>query len=359
MSAEDAYWFTLLGCIENLRAGVTTLVNFQAFPNSFEACRFTARAIGEAGIRGLLVKSFYGRGARDDLLVDRASVMADLERVFDELHGSHAGRVRFCVGPPGARNAAPDWLQAAHQIAARHGSGVHVHVAENAEDTADVTAHLGTSEIAHLDGLGIIDARFQAAHCVHLTADDIRIMAARGAHAVHCPISNMYLGSGVMDLPALHAAGVNVALGTDGPATNNNQDMLAVMKATPLLQKAVRRSTDLLPPGRVLEMATLDGARAAYVDAGVIEPGRLADLCVIDLSGVHNQPLHRPVSALVYSAHAEDVESVIVNGHLALRDRRITGVDEAHVVEEARRRAYALLERAGVTADLPAAWPWA
>ncbi|MGH7267897.1 MAG: amidohydrolase family protein, partial [Candidatus Rokuibacteriota bacterium] len=341
LSAEDAYWFTLVGCVENLRSGVTTVVNFQAFPNDFVACRLTAQAIGEAGLRGLLVKCFYGENARPELMTGWDAVKADTERVFAELHGGWEGRVRFCVGPPGARNAPAAWLRETHAIAARHGAGLHVHVAENAEGAADAAARLGKPELVYLDALGVVDERFQAAHCVAVTEEEVRILAARGGHAVHCPVSNMYLANGVADVPGFQAVGVNVALGTDGAATNNNQDMFTVMKVAPLLQKVVHRDPTLLPPGRVLEMATRDGARAAYVEAGVIEPGRLADLVIVDLGGAHNQPLHRPVSALVYSALASDVEAVIVGGRLVMRGRRLLTVDQAAIVAEARRRARA------------------
>ena len=358
LTAEDAYWFTLVGCVENLRSGVTTVVNFQAFPNDFEACRWTARAFGETGLRGLLVKSFYGVNARPGLLGELTAVLADTERVFAELHGAFDGRVRFCVGPPGARNAPPEWLRRTHAVAARHGSGVHVHVAENAEGAAEARAWLGRPEILHLASVGVVDDRFQAAHCVALGAEEARLLAAGGGHAIHCPISNMYLANGVADVPGLHAAGVNVALGTDGAATNNNQDMLGVMKMTGLLQRAVRRDPTLLPPGRVLEMATRDGARAAYLDAGAIEAGRLADLVIVDLSGPHNQPLHRPVSALVYSALASDVESVVVGGRVVVRERRLVAVDEQGIIEEAVRRARDLLRRSGVEADRRPEWPW-
>ena len=358
MSAEDAYWFTLVGCVENLRSGVTTVVNFQAFPNDFAACRLNAQAVGESGLRGVLVKCYYGANARPELLTTWDAVKRDTERVFAELHGSWDGRVRFWVGPPGARNAPPAWLRETHAIASRHGGGLHVHVAENAEGAADATALLGQPEILYLDGLGLVDERFQAAHCVAITPEEVRVLAARGGHAVHCPVSNMYLANGVADVPGFHAAGANVALGTDGAATNNNQDMLTVMKVAPLLQKVVHRDPMLLPPGRVLEMATRDGARAASVDGGSIEPGRLADLVVVDLGRAHNQPLHRPVSALVYSALAGDIEAVLVGGRLVVRERRLLTLDEPAVVAEAQRRVRAMLARASMAPGLAPAWPW-
>lgn len=354
LSAEDAYWFTLVGCLENIRSGVTTATNFQAFPNDLEACKLTARAFGESGLRGLLVKSFYAAGAPSELLSGREKVMADIEGVFAELDGAFDGRVRFCVATPGARSAPAEWLRQAHSIAARYGSGVHIHVAAEA---ASVTSQLGMPEIVYYDSLGIVDSRFQGAHCVAITPKEMQLLAQRGGHVIHCPISNMYLANGIADISALESAGVNVALGSDGPASNNNQDMFAVMKVTSLLEKVTRRNTFLLPPGRVLEMATKDGARAANVDAGVIEPGRLADLAVVDLSGPHNQPLHRPVSALVYSAHAEDVESVVVGGKIVMRNRQIQTLNEREVIAEAQRRIQSLFRRSGL-AELKAEWPW-
>jgi 5-methylthioadenosine/S-adenosylhomocysteine deaminase len=358
LSAEDAYWFTLLGCVENIRSGVTTIVNFQAFPNDLAACRLVAKAVGASGLRGLLVKSFYASGAPSELLSDRGQVMADVESVFAELHGTHHGRVRFCVGPPSTLRAPADWIQEAHGLAARHGSGIHMHIAEVPEDTEDALAQLGQTEISYLASLGVIDERFQAAHCVAITREDIDILARHGGNVVHNPVSNMYLASGVADVAAMLAAGVNVALGSDGPASNNNQDMFAVMKFAALLQRVHRHDPTILPPGATLELATYGGARATSVAGGSIGPGRLADLSVIDLSGVHNQPMHRPVSALVHTARPEDVESVVVDGRVVMRNRHITGLDEAEIVREVGERAHRLVRAAGLTSQLKTGWPW-
>ncbi len=358
LTAEDAYWFTLLGCLENLRSGVTTVVNFQAYPNDFEACRLVAKAFGESGLRGLLAKSFYASGARAGLLSDRESVMADLERVFAELNGSFEGRVRFCVGPPNPMRAPADWIQGVHEISARHESGLHIHIAEAPEDAQEARAHFGTSELAYLGSLGVVDSRFQAAHCVWIDPEDIPLMVRHGGNIVHNPVSNMYLGSGIADVPAMLAASVNVALGSDGPASNNNQDMFAAMKAASLLQKVAHVDAALIPPGVALEMATRNGARAAYLDAGEITPGKLADLAILDLSGVHHQPLHRPASSIVYCGRPEDVESVVVNGRVVMRDRVISGVDEREVVAEAATRASRILRDAHLEENLRTGWPW-
>jgi 5-methylthioadenosine/S-adenosylhomocysteine deaminase len=354
-SAEDAYWFTLAGCIENIRTGATTVINFQSYPNDFEACQLTARAFGETGLRGLLGKSFYASTARAELLTQRDRIVDDLEHVFAELHGAYEGRVRFCVGPPNAASAPTDLLQEVHAIAARHDSGIHTHVGGR---RAEWMAAVGMRDLEYLASIGLIDAHFQAAHCVDVTPEECRAIGEHGGNAIHCPVSNMYLGMSVSDVPGLQAAGANVALGSDGPASNNNQDMFAVMKTASILHKSMRRDPSLYPPGQILEMAARNGARAAGVDAGVIEPGRLADLTVVDLSGAHNQPLHRPVSALVYTAHADDVESVVVGGQVVMRNRQIQTVDEQEILAEASRRMQRVLERSGLAQSLKPEWPW-
>ena len=356
MTAEDAYLFTLVGAIENLRSGVTTIANVQAFPNDVEACRLATRAIGEIGIRAQLGKSLYGRGADGRLELLDPRYLADTERVFAELHGSHGGRVRFAVTPPRATRAPADAIVAAHRIAAAAGSGIHTHVGETRPETDAAREALGMSELAWFDAIGVLDERFQAAHCVMVSEADAELLSKRGGAAVHCPVSNMYLGSGVADLPKLASAGLAVALGTDGPASNDNQDMFAVMKSAALLQRATRREATAVPPGLALDMATRNGARALGIEAGTIAPGRLADLIVLDLSGTHHQPLHRPISSIVHAAHPDDVETVIVDGAVVLDGRRIVGVDEHEVVDRASRAATALVARAGL--DVAGAWPW-
>ena len=357
MTAEDAYLFTLVGAIENLRSGVTTVANVQAFPNDFEACVLASRAVGETGLRAQLGKSLYGRGADGRLELLDPGYLADTERVFAELHGSHGGRVRFAVTPPRATRTPADAIVAAHRVAAAVGSGVHTHVAETRAEADAAQEALGMSELAWFDTIGVLDERFQAAHCVAVSEADAVLLAARGGSAIHCPVSNMYLGSGVADLAMLEAAGLAVALGTDGPASNDNQDMVGTMKAAALLQRASRREATAIPPGVALDMATRNGARALGIEAGSIAPGRLADLVVLDLSGAHHQPLHRPISSIVHAAHPDDVETVIVDGAVILDQRRFVSVDERRILDQASRAAEALVVRAGL--DAGGTWPWA
>jgi 5-methylthioadenosine/S-adenosylhomocysteine deaminase len=357
LTGEDVYWFSLLGAIENVRAGVTTVINFQAFPNDVASMTHVADAIGAAGIRGVVAKACYGRGVDARLLSSRRTAMSELRTIFTDLHGSHDGRVRFCVGFPTAMAAPSAWIAEAHEIARAHQTGLHTHIAETAQQAASAMTSFGMTEVAYLARLGVVDEHFHGAHGVHLTDADMGLIAEAGATVVHCPVSNMYLGSGAAEVPLLLSRGVNVAAGSDGSATNNNQDMFLVMRMASLLPRVVHRDPKLVAPGLAVEMATVNGAKAASIDAGALEAGRLADFALVDLSRIHNQPLHRPVSALVNSAHSEDVDTVVVGGRVIMRARQIIGVDEMALISESNRRAKRVWRAAGLL-DRFLSWPW-
>jgi 5-methylthioadenosine/S-adenosylhomocysteine deaminase len=357
LTLDDVYWFTLLGAIENIRSGVTSVGNFHAFPNSVAACELVAEAVGRSGIRGLITKSSYGKGARDSLLSTREAAIADLRSVFANIHGMYDGRVRFCAGFPNALSATPDWIVEAHEIARSNGSGLHTHVGETKKQSAVAMSRLKMTEIAFLHDIGVLDANFLGAHAVHLTTTDLDLVQASAASLVHCPVSNMYLGSGVAAVSAMLERGINVAVGTDGPATNNNQDMFLVMRLSSLLARVVHTDPGLVPPGIALELATRNGSKAIGIDAGSLEVGKLADLVVVDLTGIHNQPLHRPVSGLINSAHSDDVESVVVGGRIVMRNRRIEDVDEEELMVEVYHRAARVWSDAGLVRDA-LTWPW-
>jgi 5-methylthioadenosine/S-adenosylhomocysteine deaminase len=347
LTPDDIYWFTLLGALENVQAGVTTVVNLQAWPYDLSTNESVAHAIAESGLRALIVKTFGGR-AYSGTPTDPTSWGREVAEVFEKLDGGFAGRIRVAAGPSRPAYSSAEGLHEAHEVARSFGSGIHTHVAETPEGAAADSAKLGMSETRYLDSSGVLDSRFQGAHCVAIDQTDANILAERGATSVHCPIANMYLGSGIADLEMQLAAGINVALGTDGPASNNNQDMIGVMKTASLLQKAVRQDASVCPPLEVLRMATRNGARSVGVDAGTIEVGARADLTVMNLEGLHNQPLHDPLAAIVYSAHADDIESVIVDGQIVMCKRVFRDCDPDLVLREAASRARALLARAGI-----------
>ncbi len=359
LSPEDAALFSLVGCLENIRSGVTSVITFQAYPNDEEACALGVRSIAASGLRGIFVKGLFGENAPARFLRPRDAAMAECERVLETLDGMQDGLVRVWLGPPMLSRIPPSWIQQAAEIARAHQSGLHIHIDENSALAEESGKRLGCSEVEALERLGVLDERFHAAHCVATPERDLERLREAGAHVMHCPISNLYLGSGVAPVVEMRQRGVNVCLGTDGPASNNNQDMFVVVKMASLLQKGWRRDPEVVPPEDALEMATRAGARAmGLYGSGSLAPGSPADLITVDLRTAHTVAAHRAASALVYSSAASDVRTVIVSGHIVMEDRAIRAVDEPAILDRAQVRAETLLRRAGLE-RLREAWPLA
>ena len=212
----------------------------------------------------------------------------------------------------------------------------------------------GQRHVPWLDSLGVLGPDLQLAHSVWLDDSELDLIAQSGAMVVHCPVSNMYLASGVARIREMLDIGITVALATDGPGSNNRQDMFEACKATVLLQKVDRLDATVLQPEEVLEMACRGGASAMGRpdDLGSIQPGMKADLVVVDLTTPFSAPVHRVPSALVYCASPRDVLHVMVDGNLLMRDRTMTTINEHEAIARATDSARRVFGRAGITTRL-------
>ncbi|MGH8525000.1 MAG: amidohydrolase family protein, partial [Gammaproteobacteria bacterium] len=197
-----------------------------------------------------------------------------------------------------------------------------------------------------------------AVHCVKCNQKDIRLMKAFDVKVSHNPCSNMYLASGIAPIPQMLMAGLSVGIATDGPASNNNQNMVHVLKYTALLHKVAHEDAAVITAEKVLEMATIDGARAIGMEKeiGSLEPGKKADVAIMAFDNPFSTPVHNPISSLVYSALGNEPETVIIDGEVVMRDRMIKTVDELHVREQAQRAAEALAKRSGVAGLAQRPW---
>jgi 5-methylthioadenosine/S-adenosylhomocysteine deaminase len=222
---------------------------------------------------------------------------------------------------------------------------VHMHVHETAAEVSEALASAGLRPLAQLEALGLVTPLLNAVHTTQLTTAEIDLLAASGAHVVHCPRSNMKLASGACPTAALLAAGVNVALGTDGAASNNRLDMLAELEAAALLGKHVAGDATALPAAAVLEMATINGARALGLasEIGSLVPGKAADLVCVNLSALELAPVLDPLSQLVYSASREHVSDVWVAGEHLVVDGALARLDVARITADARSFGQRLL----------------
>jgi 5-methylthioadenosine/S-adenosylhomocysteine deaminase len=203
------------------------------------------------------------------------------------------------------------------------------------------------TEVEFLDKIGFLKGHVLGAHCINLSKEDLEILSRHNVNVAYVPVSNMKLGLGAPKVKDLTDVGINVGLGTDGPASNNTLDMFETMKTAALLQKLLYLNPKVLPAYEVLKMATINGAKALGLDEsiGSIEVGKKADIILIDLSKPHLKPLHNVYASLVYSTHRSDVDTVIVNGKILMENRRVKTLDEHSVMEKAENTALDMLSR--------------
>jgi 5-methylthioadenosine/S-adenosylhomocysteine deaminase len=235
------------------------------------------------------------------------------------------------------------------KLAQEWGLRTHIHVAEARDEIELMRQRNGMGHIEWLHSLGVLGPKMQLVHCVWVSEGEIELMAESGAVVVHCPVSNMYLASGAAPVRQMLDRGVTVALGTDGPASHNSQDLLETVKVAALLAKLSTHNAQALSPWEALRMVTTAGACFwGREDLGRISPGAKADLTLVNLNTTRSMPVHHPESAIVYNASGADAHTVIVDGRILLDAGRVTMLDEAALLEECRGAAQRLLTRAGV-----------
>jgi 5-methylthioadenosine/S-adenosylhomocysteine deaminase len=346
---EHFYAGTLLGCVEAIRGGVTTVCEHN-FLNPSRECAFeTIRALQESGLRAVFARTVMDTG---EIVPDCTKEKpAEAFRRIEEILAQHerTERLEFMTGPNTPPiNTTVGLLKEIGRFADDKGLGISAHVAESQSVVECVRREHGKKGVVELlHDFGIPGPRSVFAHSVHVSHDEVAILKESGASVSHNPVSNMMLGDGVAPVVEMLRQGVNVALGTDGAASNHSQDLFETMKAASLLQKVQHRNAGVIDPYAVLRMATAGGAKALGLETicGTIEVGKRADLILVDLETVHNQPVNDVFSQLVHCAKASDVRAVMVGGELLLRDGCLTRLDEKRVLADAKSAHRDLMRR--------------
>jgi 5-methylthioadenosine/S-adenosylhomocysteine deaminase len=340
---------SLLGCVEAIRSGVTTVCEHN-FLNPSPECGFeTTRAILDSSLRAVFARTIMDTG---EIVPD--CTKEEPEQAFRRIEAIVARHRReellsFMTGPNTPPiNSSPVLLREIRHFADDQELGISAHVAESKSVVECARREHGKRGVVEfLEQFGIPSAKSIFAHSVHVSADEINILAETATSVSHNPVSNMMLGDGVAPVVEMLRAGVNVALGTDGAASNHSQDMFDTMKAASLLQKVHHQNAGIIDPYSVLRMATTGGAKALGLDSlcGTIEVGKRADLILVDLETVHSQPVNDVFSQIVHCAKASDVRTVLVNGEILMRDRQLAGLDEQRILAEAKLAHRDLMER--------------
>mgnify|MGYP000029316763 CR=1 FL=1 len=342
---DDFYIAAKWGLIENIKSGVTTIIENHYGPRGYDA---VARALIESRLRAVLARGIYELNVLLDILKEEPEkALAHVESLVKKYHG-YENRLWIAIAPMHPYNASKELLLKAKELSDKYELIYHTHTAESVKDQELVVELHGKTDVELLYDLSILGPRFHAVHGVQVSPREVKLLAEAGAHVIHNPESNMYLGSGVAPIPDYMESGVNVALGTDGAGSNNNNDMIEAMRFAVLLHRAARKHPSIVTAWDALEMATINGAKAIGLEneIGSLEIGKKADITIIRLDKPHTAPVTDPLGAIVYCANAGDVDTVIVNGEIVLESGRILLFEEEKVREEAEKTQLRILDRA-------------
>lgn len=324
MNAQDIYWGAMLGIAEMLKGGTTCFADMYAFMEN------VARACAETGIRANLCRGLIGVAPDKDVKLAENNVLAVNWQGYDN------GRIRISYGPHAPYTCPVDYLEKVIKAAADHEAEIQMHLCETKFEVDTCMKEHGLTPIQLMDKLGMFDLGTIAAHCVHLTDNDMEIMAAKKVRVAHNPQSNLKLASGIAPVAQMLEKGICVGIGTDGASSNNNLDMLEECRAAAMLHKATNFDPLAVPAQKAWEMATVDGAKTLGFDnLGLLEAGQLADIVLWDMHKPYWYPRNNKLSLLVYAASANDADTVIVAGKKVVAGGKLLTFDEEKIYVQA------------------------
>ena len=326
----DCYWGTMLAICEMLRSGTTCFNEMYYFMDDI------VRACTDSGIRAVLSQGLLGESREDPAGLARLdTATADIRR----WNGAGNGRLSFLLAPHAAYTCAPDYVKLIIERAKDLRVGIHTHISESRDENAQIAKKYNKTPFDYFESLGLFELPTTAAHCVHITDSDIAIAAKYGVSVATNPVSNLKLANGAAPVKKLLAAGVNVALGTDGAASNNSLNMIRELGYLCLVHKGFQEDAECVPAAQGLHIAAMGGAKALGLsdEIGSIEPGKKADLAILNLNHSHFSPRSNLLAALCYGAQGNEVDTVLVDGEILLENGALTRIDEERVRREAQK----------------------
>ena len=324
---EWVYWGTKLSLIEMIKSGITLFCDMYLFEPE------VIKAIEEVGLKVLAGEGLFDFPSPSYGPLEKGfELTQELLENFDK----HP-RIKLAVSPHTLYTCSPETVKKCLNIAEKYNAKIHIHLCETKDEIIEVKKKYGKKPIQILHELGGINENLIAIHCVKLTQEEIELMAKKDAKIVHCPESNLKLGSGIAPLTEMLRAGIKLGLGTDGPASNNDLDMFSEMRTACLIQKGLREDPTVIKTNDVLNMSTCWGAEIlGFSDTGKLLPGYKADLAVLDLSHYSMQPDYNPIALLVYNAKSGLVSDLMVDGQWIMRNYKIISIKEEEVIEKVK-----------------------
>ena len=363
--AQDGKASAELCMLEMIKSGTTTFL--ESLLHTRYGVDGIASSLERSGMRGVLSKTVMGMPGygteksimHQGMIEDPETCLREVESHFRNWDGRANGRVRVWYGARSLGGCSKELYEEIARGAQRLRTGVTIHLSEVQEDVRYAQREFGLLPAEFMDEVGLVGPNIVFAHGVWLSEKEWPILARKGATVAHCPSSNSKLASGIARIPEMLVAGVNVGLGCDGGPSNNCYDMIREMKAASLLQKARLLDPLAMRAETVLELATVNGARALGLqhEVGSVEAGKKADLILVTFKKPHLTPVFNPASHLVYSAEGPDVDTVIIDGKVVMEKRNVKTLDEESILKEANQRSERLLQRAGI--EIPVTPNWA
>ena len=329
MISNDIYWGAALAAVEMIQSGTTTFADMYG-----PFMERVADVVTESGMRGVLSRGIIG------VAPDGEKKLEENVTLYEDYNGAANGRIKVMFGPHAPYTCPPEFLKKVAAAAQRLGAEVHIHMNETKAEIEQITKQYGKRPFEYVEDTGLFESPTLAAHCVHLSDDEIAIIKKHNIRVAHNPGSNMKLASGIAPVPRLLKEGVTVALGTDGTSSNNNLDMLQEVQLAALLHKVNEYDPLAVPAFEALKMGTEYGAKAVGLDGiGRLEAGAKADIVLVSMKGAAWVPRFNEVSLLVYSGSAADVDTVICDGKVLMQHRELLTLDEEKIKYEAQKCA--------------------
>ena len=334
MTAHDVYVGAKLACLEMLRSGTTCFLDMYMHPLE------TAKAVEEMGLRAHLSYTLFDQGNPERAALDRKRSYEYMERF-----GEFSDRITFTLGPHAIYTVSGEQLQFCHQFAVEHGVKIHLHLSETKGEIDECIRLHGLTPVRYLEKLGILSEHLVLAHVVWVDDEEMDLLAKHNVSVVHNPASNMKLASGyTFKYEEMKHRGIRIGIGTDGCSSSNNLDMVVAMKLASFLGKAWRFDSTACKADDIFASATAIGADILGLNAGRIEEGRLADVCLVDLNTPELVPLNDLTSNLVYATSGSScIDTVIIDGRILMRDKHVPGQEA--IIAEAREVAQRLFSK--------------
>jgi 5-methylthioadenosine/S-adenosylhomocysteine deaminase len=328
-TSDDVYWGTALSAVEMIQSGTT------CFLDMYDHMNRVAEVVEQSGMRASLTRGMIGFGSPDLL----NSKLADAKQFALDWHGKADGRIQTLIAPHAPYTCPPDFFTKVVDLATELDLPMHTHMSETAREVADNVAQYGVRPVQHLLNLGMFNRPSIVAHAVHLTDEEIALMADYDVRVSHNPGSNLKLASGIARVPALMRAGVKVSLGTDSSASNNNLDLFEEMRMAALLHKGTSQDPTVVPALAAIQMATVVGAESIWLEqVGALKVGNKADFIALDIDQPHYYPRTNLISHVVYSGGARDVTDMWVDGKAIMRNRQVLTLDVERIQYEVQQR---------------------